>query len=344
MILRKVFFLLLLFFHTLYALESVEFGLSNGDLCRAQTPPQSYKKIPKYTLQVVSTKSIKSAQKLLKKLPKNLRRGTKLYKSGCYIAARFSKADKATELQKYIKAFKKYGFKDAYIIKTTKWHMINNLIKENTHITEANKGKKPQNTQSKNQSLQIQKHSLSKYKKSNMLLKADKAYKSGDESLALIYYEMLVHSGAATRKIKNNLCYLYGKRGDFEDAKKLIDKEKYTSELLYAYAYGALETNQNTFMQDLSQSIMFDKSGRLALLAASYYEQKNDLQRALSYYKLAYEKNRSDVYNIFAYARALDMKKKYNEAIKYYKKALQHTNKNQQIYDIIKNRISQLKG
>lgn len=333
-----------LFFTTLSAMENL--GFSSGDLCKKSSPPAEYKKVPRYTLQVMSTKTVETAKKILKRLPPQLQKEIKLYKSGCYIASRFSKADKAQTLQKYIAEFKKYGFKDAYIVKTTKWHMINNLI--SSGVSEKEKPSKPQNTQSniqkKKPSLILKKKTVSKYMKSEMVLKADKAYKNGDESMALVYYEMLMNSGSTTRQVMNNLCYLYGKRGAWFEAKKIIEREKYTSKLLYAYAYGALEANQDNFIQNLSEYILLDKSGRLALLAASYYEQREDFPRALSYYKIAYKKNPSDIYNIFAYARALDITKKYKEAVLYYKKALQHTNKNQAIYDTIRNRISQLKG
>ncbi len=160
--------------------------------------------------------------------------------------------------------------------------------------------------------------------------------------MALLYYEMLLNAGVATEKVKNNLCYLYGKRGAWFEAKKIIESEKYISKLLYAYAYGALETNQDNFMQSLGQYILLDKSGRLALLSAAYYEKRGDFPRALTYYRLAYQKNPSDLYNLFAYARALDISKHYKEALKYYKEALRHTNKNKELYSIIKKRAAQL--
>jgi tetratricopeptide (TPR) repeat protein len=177
-----------------------------------------------------------------------------------------------------------------------------------------------------------------------MIVKADEAYKTGDEATAMVYYEMLFNSGHATRRVKNNLCYLYGKRGAWFGAKEIIEKEKYASKLIYAYAYGALESNQEGFIHNLAEYILMDKTGKLALLAGYYYEQKEDMQRALSYYKMAYEKNPSNKYNIYAYARALDIQNDDKKALRYYKKVLQKMKKSENNYNLIYNRILQLKG
>jgi len=183
---------------------------------------------------------------------------------------------------------------------------------------------------------------LSKYTQSDLLLKADKAYKNGDDVTAMIYYEMLVDAGYATRKLKNNLCYLYGKQGAWAETQKLLQDEKYISQLLYAYAYGAVESHQELFIKHISEYMMLDRSGKLLLLTASYYEQKQEMQRAFSYYKMAYKKNPSDFYTLFAYARSLDIQKKYTQAKVFYKKALLQQTQNRALQKIIQTRIIQL--
>lgn len=184
---------------------------------------------------------------------------------------------------------------------------------------------------------------ISKYLQSKMILKAQEAYKDGDEMSALLYYEMIHSSGKTNPKILNNLCYLYGKRGAWFEAQKIIDKQRYTAKLLYAYAYGAVQNNQENFIHNISPYIILDRRGRIALLAGSYFENRHDLKQALAYYKMAYEKNPSDVYNIFAYARALDLNKHYALAVQYYKKAFSRA-KNKEMAESIRLRLSQIEG
>ncbi len=325
----KTVLLYILFLTAATASQRLDF--TTKESAPATTPPEEYKYIPVYTLQILSTKTIPTAHKILKKLPPRLRKDVKLYKAGNFIASRYSKAPTPKALKDYIETFKKYGFNDAYIVKTTKWHMLHNAIFSKNDTEE----KKTAPAQKKS-------YTLSQYDKSQTLIKADKAYKSGDDSMAILYYEILLNADAATSKIKNNLCYLYGKKGAWFDAKKIIDKERYIPKLLYAYAYGALETNQDNFIQSLGKYILLDRSGRLALLAGAYYEKRGDIPRALSYYKLSYEKNPSDVYNIFAFARALDLNRDHKNALKYYKEALRHINENGKLQSAINRRIIQL--
>ncbi len=334
----KTLLLCTLFINLFATSQNIGFSLKSGSDAQKTQPPQKYKYMPRYTVQILSTKSIESAKKILKKrLPPKLLSQIQLYKTGGYIASRYAKAESPSSLVKYKDIFHKYGFKDAYIVKTTKWHMMRNFVANALENETLSQTKQEATTNG------TKRYTLSNYNKAKILAKADKAYKSGDETTALLYYEMLYNAGVTTKEIKNNLCYLYGKKGAWFEAKKIIDKERYISDLLYAYAYGALETNQDNFIQSLSRYILLDKSGKLALLAGAYYEQREDLSRAKSYYRLAYEKNPSGFYPLFAYARALDMEKNFKEAVRYYNKALEHTNENHTVYAAIRNRITQLK-
>lgn len=289
-----------------------------------------------YTVQLLSTKTINQAKHKRELLPQSLKKDTHIYKVGEYIVLRYSQTSTAKELYSKIPEFKKYSFTDAYIVKSTKWHMRTGRLWNMT--------KKQDKTETQASSIEITNNTkISKYVKSNMLLKAQAAYKSGDESTAMLYYEMLLNSGYTTAHIRNNLCYLYGKRGAWDEAKKIIDKEKYVAKLLYAYAYGEIETNQDNFLERMSQEIMMDKSGRLALLTGHYFEQRQNMQRAALFYKMSYEKNPSDMYNVFAYARSLDIQKKYPAAIKQYKKLLTHVNKNHKNYAQVQQRVLELR-
>lgn len=330
--------LLLSFSLLLFASDALSYG--------NQTDKKNQDSI-KYTVQIFTVKTQKTAKKIVKKVPKNLRKDLHLYKIGKYIALRYSSANSANELTSAVENFKKNGFNDAYIIKTSKWHMNKSIIdtqikKEQTkQPQEAPKKTQPKAEKSPNEVIQIQ-HTLNKYTRSNMIKKADQAYQSGDESTAMLYYEMIANAGSATRNVKNNLCYLYGKRGAWPEAKKIIDKERYASKLIYAYAYGAIQTNQDNFASNFADYIMMDKSGRLALLAGYYFEQREDWDRAQGYYKMSYEKNPSDVYNIFAYARVLDIKGERKKALKFYRKVINSANRHNEYYAIVKRRISEL--
>jgi len=338
-----------------YASSSVEFGSGlDTKVEEVSSTSLSDKKIPKYTIQLTTTKTIETAKKNLEHLPKEYRADTKLYKVGSYITARYKNQDGYSGLKKYLDIFHNAGFKDAYIVQTTKWHMDKNLIRNPLQMS-TNKSHKNEEVAKQASSVQVEKEllpekKLSKYVQSGMVLKADKAYKSGDETTAMIYYEMLYNSGYATQRVKNNLIYLYGKKGIWFEAKEIVEKERYASKYLYAYAYGALESNQDNFIENLSPYILVDKSGKLALLAGYYYEQKEDLSRALVYYKMAYEKNPSSLYNIYAYARALDIQeiagleknKGSQQALKYYKKALQKLKVSDKNYNVVRTRITQL--
>jgi len=333
-----------------FASSSVQFGSATGtEVQESNCIPLSDKKIPRYTIQLTTTKTVATAKKNLQQLPKKYRKETKLYRVGHYITARYKATNSMAELKPLVQGIQKAGFKDALIIKTTKWHMETNLIKAEVQKSVQKKPLKKRiasDTQNKQQEIKKEephKKTLSKFVQSSMVLKADSAYKKGDESTAMIYYEMLYNSGYKTARIKNNLCYLYGKKGAWFEAEEIIKKEKYSSKLIYAYAYGALESNQENFIQSLSEHILIDKTGKLALLAGYYYEQKEDMQRALVYYKMAYEKNPSSLYDIYAYARALDIQKRPKEALKYYKKTLNKLKKEDVNYVVVYRRIQQLK-
>jgi len=298
-----------------------------------------------YAVQLFAEQDIDSAAITLGKISKNLKDVVTLHKIGNYIVGRYgqseSYAQTKTDLQKAYDA----GYKDSYIITSTDVDMKNNLVQGEIKKQEKQAPKVETKEQEKKAS-KIEKNStpkISKSDKSNTILKAQSAYEKGDENEAMIYYEMLLASGEKSQKIKNNLCYLYGKRGAWFQAKEIIDSEQYNGKLIYAYAYGAVENNQDNYYNDLSEYIVVDKSGRLMLLSGYYFEKREDMQRAASFYKMAYEKNSSDVYNIFAYARILDMQQNI-EALAFYKKILSKIDASHPLYIAVNVRIKELEG
>lgn len=123
-------------------------------------------------------------------------------------------------------------------------------------------------------------------------------------------------------------------------AKSMIERGGVDSKLLYAYAYGAAQSNQESYYEDLLTYISVDGSGRLLLLTGYYFEKRGELQKALPFYKMAYEKNSSDHYHKFAYARALDMEQK--DSLRLYKELLAAVGSNHALYANIQKRVQEL--
>ncbi len=272
-----------------------------------------------YTIQLFSVSKHRSKKIIMRNVPSELRDEFYLHKVKDLVAGRYSQAMTYKKILPALKKVKKAGFKDACVIATTKRYMP---IKNEKAVL-----KKPT------------KKIISKYIISQMIVKANRAYKNGNKMQAMIYYEMLLSTGVKSKKIKKNLCYLYGEKGAWEQAKDVIDKERYQLKLIYAYANGAVKTLQPNFYKNLKEYIMLDRSGHIALLAGYYFEQKYEMKKALEFYKRAYEKNRNDKYNSYAYARYLDITGKKQEALRLYKMLYGQTREESEIHKAIQSRL-----
>ncbi len=347
-----------------FAILSFSLLLATSEMCGAETQIEE-KSVDVYTVELFLAKSVEEAQKLLKKVPANLLEETRLYKMSGVIEARYSQASSYSEMKPYIAKFHEAGFKDAYIIKSTQLRMRDGLMDAPSEKAAAIEyspasekvlavdypplsNEKPAEDAPKTdeKALQIEYTSaaqkVSTFSNSEMVIKAQRAYEEGDTSSTIIYFEMLLAAGDANQKIKNNLCYLYGKQGAWLEAKVIIEKEKYNGNLIYAYAYGAVESNKESFYGDLLPYIELDKSGHLMLLCGYYFEKREDEAKSLSFYKMAYEKNQSDAYNIFAYARALDMRQESKKALSLYRGILQKAAKSHPLYQAVQRRALEL--
>lgn len=305
-----------------------------------------------YTIQLFSYIDKNIAQEVFEKIPTEFKVYTNLYKIKGTIKGRCFQGSAISELKPYIEKLHAIGFKDAFIVKTTTLDMQNEIIsdKKEEVTTKQTKSKNEdiiettQNTQQKDllSSPKIQK-TISQSDKADILLKAQNSYLNGNESDAIMYYEMLLASDSENEKIKNNLCYLYGKQGAWSHAKDLIEAQNYQGKFIYAYAYGAIERNNPNFYYDLSPYILVDHSGRLMILAGYYFEKQNEIEKANYYYQMGYEKNPENVYNIFAYARSLDIKKN-TQAITIYKTILSKIATSHPMYSSVKKRVGELGG
>ena len=271
-----------------------------------------------YTIQILSLIGDVSPQKYLKNVPKSLRLDIHFFRksNSKYTAVYYSKAQYTKSLQKVLKKIQKLGYKDAFILSVPLTRFQKETIKK--------RGEQ-----------------ISKYTISKLITKANEAYKKADESRATMYYEMLLSAGLKSSNIKNNLCYLYGKQGAWEEAKNIIDNDRYPARLIYAYANGAVTTSQKSFYNDLRDYILLDRSGHLDLLAGYYFEEKNNLKKAFEFYKKAYEKNRNDIYNTYAYARFLDISRKKKEASELYENLYERTSEDNAVHKAVKIRLHQ---
>ena len=276
-----------------------------------------------YTIQLFSVKRVLPEKNILKQVPTALHDKIHFHKTKSATVACYSQAKDYDTIHKELSKVRKAGYKKAYIITTTRWYM------PQQKQVDVNLNSTPQ---------------LSQYAISKMITKANIAYKNADESRAMMYYEMLLSAGVKSSNIKNNLCYLYGKRGAWEDAQDIIENDRYPAKLIYAYANGAVITMQKSFYEDLEEYILLDRTGHLDLLAGYYFEENHNFKKAFEFYKRAYEKNRDDIYNAYGYARFLDILGKKREAFALYTKLYKRTSEESAIHQSLKNSLYQKGG
>lgn len=303
-----------------------------------------------YTVQLFSDNSIETAKRLLEKVPAEFKSQTHIYKVDSYFKGRYSQSKSYSTMKSHADKIQKNGFKGAFVVTTTASQMERELISdmkkreaaapkivalpEKKEIKESVKKETPKkNIQTQNSKPQIN--------KPDILQKAKSAYQNGNESEAAIYYEQALSGGFANEEAKNNLCYIYGKNGELSKAKKIIKTQRHQSKFIYSYAYGAVESNQKNYYNDMSEYIEADNNGRLTVLTGYYFEKNNNIQKAEDFYKKAYEKNPTDVYNIYAYARLFDIKQN-TQAISIYKDIIKSIDNSHPLYDTVVRRVTEL--
>lgn len=319
------------------------FSLNASEL--AHSDDEAQKRAHKlYTVQLYCSKQLGPAKRYLEKLPSAVKEKTELFRVGEYIAARYEAKESIATLRPLLEELKSEGIKGAYLVETTQWHRETNRIalkSDEAPRSEEDTRQPPQSRQESRENPAEPKRS--KFLNAQMIAKAQKAYEEGRESEALIYYEMLYASGEKSSKLKTNLCYLYGKKGAWFEAKKIIESERYAAHAIYAYAYGAAEVMDANLYNDIAEYLMFDKSGRLFLLMGSYFEKAEAYEKAAEFYRLAKEKNPSDPYNLYAYARGLDILQN-SESIEHYRELLKRISPSHALYKTTQKRLYELGG
>ena len=205
--------------------------------------------------------------------------------------------------------FKKSGFNApiTFTYNPSRVPITPNNSSKNTPLTQKVVPLKKPSMSNTPPSLKTSSVALSQFDKTKLLLDAQNAYQKHDYSQATIYYEMMVAAGFKDKQILINLCYLYGREGSSSMMERAIANKRGNIDYLYAYGFGALETGVSDLYATLSPHLIYDKSGRLAVLCASFFERQGNSARAKSLYKMAYEANPNDPHILYAYARDADI-------------------------------------
>ncbi|MCX6060992.1 MAG: tetratricopeptide repeat protein [Campylobacterales bacterium] len=261
-----------------------------------------------HVIQLNSNKQLEAATNSLKKVPDKYRLGMAIYHIGDYYATRYIDIYDPASIPMVIEDFKKSGFNDPITFTYNPNRVPITLKNSSQNIPLA----------SKEIPLKTSSVALSQYDKTKLLLDAQNAYQKHDYSQATIYYEMMVAAGFKDKQILINLCYLYGREGSSSMMERAIANKRGNIDYLYAYGFGALETGVSDLYAILSPHLIYDKSGRLAILCASFFERQGNSARAKSLYKMAYEANPNDPHILYAYARNVDMSGDKEKAIYLY--------------------------
>ncbi len=269
----------------------------------------SIKAAPKKTsssLQILSTKSLSQSLDIIESVPEKYRSGMEVYQIGGYYVTRYINIPNKSSLQLIIDDFKKAGFTSLLAYKHSPKSAPLTLSKTSIQRPSATS------------SLQVHTPALSQHEQTKLIIDAQLAYAQRDFSQATIYYEMMVAGGINDRPILLNLCYLYGREGSSVLMEKLIEGKRGINDYLYAYGVGALEAGRSDLYSALSPHLIYDKSGKLAMLCGYFFEQEKNTERSKAFYTMAYEFNPSDPHILYAYARSVDMSGDKEKAIYLY--------------------------
>ncbi|MFH0710568.1 MAG: hypothetical protein V2A75_10180 [Pseudomonadota bacterium] len=282
-------------------------SLGADELSFGATPTRVKASTPLQSLQIHSSKSFESAVHSLKNIPEYHKQYTGIYQSGDYYATRYQNKAYPKIPAWIINDFKKAKFNDALLLYPDPANMP---IKNTIFSQKPPSSQLPTRISStgiKPPSLQTSTPPLNRHDQTRLIIDASKAHQQHDYTQATIYYEMMVASGMKDRQILINLAYLYGREGSSSLLEKKIEGKRGINDYLYAYGVGALEAGRSDLYNTLSAHLIYDKSGKLAMLCGYFFEKENDPKRAYAFYKMAYDTAPNDPHILYAYARNADM-------------------------------------
>ncbi len=172
---------------------------------------------------------------------------------------------------------------------------------------------------------------------------ANEYIKYGDLEKAIKEYEFVVQYKKDER-IFNNLIYLYVRTDKIDNINKIIEKYKlFKNEkiLIKTVAY-LIKAKKFEFAEKFIERYgQYTKEYIYFYIRGLYYEGTGYLNKALKFYKMAYEKNPFNDLIAYSYGRLLDIEGKFDKALSVYKMLYKNT-KNSKLKKIVKDRINKL--
>lgn len=263
--------------------------------------PRSYQ-----SLQLSATKTMEAALAVLQKVPAYYRHHVGIYQNEERYIIRYQNEKFPRILPWISRDFKKAGFKDAFIVPSTTAAPIQRASADAPAMP------------LKKEEPSIPVPALSRHDQTRLILDAQRAYEQRDFTQATVYYEMMDAAGLKDRQILLNLAYLYGREGSFALLEKKIEGKRGIDDYLYAYSIGALEAGRSDLYTSLSPHLVYDKSGRLAMVCGYFFEQEKNPERAHTFYKMAYDAAPSNPHILYAYARSADIRGEREQALYLY--------------------------
>lgn len=304
----KRFILLSFIFITSLGADTLAFGSRDAS---TQSSLLSYQ-----SLQLGVTKTMEAALAVLQKVPAYYRHHVGIYQNEERYVIRYQNEKFPRILPWISRDFKKAGFKDAFIVPST--------TAEPIQLSAANAPTSSMPLKKEEPSVPVRANisepvpTLSRHDQTRLILDAQRAYEQRDFTQATVYYEMMNAAGLKDRQILLNLAYLYGREGSFALLEKKIEGKRGIDDYLYAYSIGALEAGRSDLYTSLSPHLVYDKSGRLAMVCGYFFEQEKNPERAHTFYKMAYNAAPSNPHILYAYARSADIRGEREQALYLY--------------------------
>jgi hypothetical protein len=283
--------------------------LAFGSQDTSTQPSRSYQ-----SLQLSATKTMEAALAVLQKVPVYYRHHVGIYQNAERYVIRYQNEKFPRILPWISRDFKKAGFKDAFIVPSTTAAPLQ--LAANTPPSAPLQKEEP--SMPVREDIREPVPTLSQHDQTRLILDAQRAYEQRDFTQATVYYEMMNAAGLKDRQILLNLAYLYGREGSFALLEKKIEGKRGVDDYLYAYSIGALEAGRSDLYTSLSPHLMYDKSGRLAMVCGYFFEQEKNPERAHTFYKMAYNAAPSNPHILYAYARSADIRGEREQALYLY--------------------------
>ena len=174
---------------------------------------------------------------------------------------------------------------------------------------------------------------------------ANEYVKSGELEKAIKEYYLVIKY-KKDEKIINNLIYLLIKTNKIKDLDKLIKKYNLfkNRKVFIKTVILLLNARKFNFAMKIIKLYGHHIEKYIYLyLKGLYYEKIGNIDKAIEFYKMAYEKNPLDDLIAYSYGRLLDIKGNFDKALSIYKRLYKNT-KNIKLKNIVEDRINKLEA